>query len=132
MSMSRSPSRDGSAQPEGRGVPGTSRLGFRSGAASAFGASGSGAGEELPRKGRLPAAKGSVDQRQQPTLEAVAEEQAREAKGECWADFHGRLGCPSDSFRARRGSSSTLMLGVAAEQMVSLTFAVALVALGRL
>ena len=132
MSMSRSPSREGSAQPEGRAAPGTSRLGFRSGAASAFGASGSGAGEELPRKGRLPAAKGSVDQQQQPMLGAVAEEQAKEAKGECCVDCDSRLECPYDCLRTFSCSSSSPTLEAAAEQLVILVVVVVLALLGRL
>ena len=132
MSMSRSPSREGSAQPDSRAAPGTSRLGFRSGAGSASGASGSGAGEELPRKSRAPAAKGSVGQQQQPALEAVAEEQAKEAKGDCCADCDSRHECPYDSFRAISGSSSFPMLEAAAAQLVKLTVTVALAWLGRL
>ena len=93
MSMSRSPSREGSAQPESRVAPGNSTLGLRSGAASASGASGSGVGEELLRKGRLPGARGSVGPQQQPTLEAVAEEQAKEAKGKCCAYCDCTPGC---------------------------------------
>ena len=106
MSMSRSPSRDGSSQPEGRALPGTSSLGFRAGAASTFGASGSGAGEELPRKSKLPAAKGSVGQQQQPKLEAVAEEQA---KGERCANCDCPPGC-GEHFKAMWGCSSTPIL----------------------